>query len=324
MKMKRYILAAFFALTLSVTVGQTTAPGEYYVLVKKADDLYHIKDYKNAAITYSSAFKTFGWLGYANDRYSAACCWAMAGFPDSAFFNLYRIAEKAGYADYRSLIWEDDLMPLYHDDRWQQLLKIVSANRAKNDSAAGYNKPLVHLLDSLTEEDQKWRSYSRRYGNHRFPPAEDTISRKDIDRNGMIADSLNYFQVQAVFKKYGFPDYDLVGKERSNGFWGIVQHQDNHPAFQDSVLEKMKIEVDTKKASAADYAYLVDRVKINTHQLQVYGTQMEFNADTTSFEPKPVIAPEKLNDRRKSMGLGTIESYIEVMNNRFWGALKKR
>ena len=86
----------------------------------------------------------------------------------------------------------------------------------------------------------------------------------------------------------------------------------------------MKMEVDWGKACATNYAYLVDRVKVNSGQPQVYGTQMQMNSDTTSFEPMTVIEPEKLNERRKSVGLDSIESYIQTMNERNIGSLKKK
>ena len=102
-----------------------------------------------------------------------------------------------------------------------------------------------------------------------------------------------------------------------------MQHQDRHSQFQEEVLHKMKEEADKGKASVINYAYLLDRVKVNTGQLQVYGTQMILNSTKTSYEPKPVVEPSKLNERRKSVGLDTIESYIETMNSRYFGTLKK-
>lgn len=48
------------------------------------------------------------------------------------------------------------------------------------------------------------------------------------------------------------------------------------------------------------------------------------NSDTTSFEPKIVIEPAKLNERRKSVGLDSIESYIQMMNEHNSGSLKKK
>jgi hypothetical protein len=50
---------------------------------------------------------------------------------------------------------------------------------------------------------------------------------------------------------------------------------------------------------------------------------MQLNKDNTSYEPKPVIDPEHLNERRKSVGLDTIEEYIKTMNTRYFGTLRK-
>jgi hypothetical protein len=97
----------------------------------------------------------------------------------------------------------------------------------------------------------------------------------------------------------------------------LVQHADKHPDFQDSVLVRMKIEADKGNSSITDYAYLLDRVLINTGQKQVYGTQMTLNSSKTSYECKPVIGPEKLNERRRQVGLSTIEVYIQIMNDNY-------
>lgn len=191
---------------------------------------------------------------------------------------------------------------------------------AKEIIQESYNIQLFHLLDSMRTEDQKWRNYLTRFNNGELQ--NDTISREIIIRNISLTDSLHYWSLMDIFNIYGFPNYDLVGQEGSNNFWLLVQHQDKHPTFQERVLVKMKIEVDAQKASSTNYAYLVDRVKVNTGQKQVYGTQMELNSEQTSYVPKAVIDADHLNERRASVGLGTIESYIEIMNKRYFGTLK--
>lgn len=182
------------------------------------------------------------------------------------------------------------------------------------------NGKLNKLLDSLVKEDQKWRELARKVNNGEI----DTIDIKTISRNMMLTDSLDFIIARKVFIQFGYPGHDLVGSTSSHNFWLIVQHIDNHPAFQDSVLTKMKIEVDKKNSSSLDYAYLVDRVKVNTKQPQIYGTQMLVNKDSTSYEPKLLIDPDKVNERRKSVGLQPIEEYIKIMNERYVGTLKKR
>lgn len=317
-EMRNFLLSISFLLFSFFAFGQTP-PDEYFILVKKADSLYKTKDYRNSVLAYSSAFIANGWKGYSTDRYNAARAWAKAGIPDSAFLNLERIAIKINFSDYDQLISDSDLTSLHSDKRWTSLLKLVEDNKIKSE---GSNPSLSHILDSLVNVDQKWRSYSRKYDNKEL--VDDTISKATIIRNFVMTDSFNYFKVKEIFEKYGFPNYDLVGEEGAKNFWLLVQHQDRHPSFQDSVLTLMKIEVDRGKARKEDYAYLVDRVKVNTNQSQVYGTQMQLNKDGTSYEPRPVIEPEKLNERRKSVGLNSIEEYTSFMNEHYFGSLKKK
>lgn len=319
--MKKIIFTYLLVQILSIIgFGQSNVIPEYSFLIRKADSLYKAKNYKNSALTYSAAFKSSGWTGFSKDRYNAACSWSLAGLFDSAFYQLEAIVYKENYANYKLLSTDQDLLTLHNDNRWIIILKRVLENKEKIE--ANFNKPLIHLLDSLVTEDQKWRNYLTKYENKEL--GKDTISYNYINRQCVMTDSLNYFFLKVIFMKFGSPNYDLVGKDGSHNFWLLIQHQDLHPQFQDSVLIKMKIEVDKNKANGIDYAYLLDRVKVNTGQLQVYGTQMKLNIDSTSYEPKPVIAPDKINERRKSVGLNSIEEYIEIMNNRFFGSLRKK
>ncbi len=182
------------------------------------------------------------------------------------------------------------------------------------------NGKLSTILDSLVKGDQKWRELGRKIDNGEI----DTIEMKTANQNMLLTDSLDFLIVRNIFHQYGFPNYELVGQTSSHNFWLIVQHMDKHPTFQDSVLTKMKIEVDKGKSSSLDYAYLVDRVNVNTKRSQIYGTQMLLNKDSTSYEPKPLIDPDKVDERRKSVGLQPIKEYIKIMNERYIGTLKKK
>lgn len=306
-------------LFLNNICGQTVPP-EYYKLTKKADSLYRTKDYNASAFKYSDAFKLLGGKGLANDRYDAACSWALAGYPDSAIFNLERIAHRAFYSDYQRVTKDKDLVSLYNHRQWKPLLEKIKHNQ--DSIEAKMDRKLIARLDSLASADQKWRNLATKQGNGE--KLKDSIDPKTIFPNMILTDNSNLVEVRKIFYTYGFPNYDLVGTRGSSNFWLLVQHQDRSPAFQDSVLVLMKIEAEKGKASWNNYAYLIDRVKVNAGEKQIYGTQMQMNNDNTSFEPKPVIEPEKLNERRKSVGLGTIEEYADVMNSRYHGGLKKK
>ena len=53
----------------------------------------------------------------------------------------------------------------------------------------------------------------------------------------------------------------------------MVQHADHDPEFQKRVLNLRRAEVEANNTDARDYAYLTDRVQINTGEEQIYGTQ---------------------------------------------------
>eukprot|EP01041_Mallomonas_annulata_P026420 gene26420-47734_t len=88
-------------------------------------------------------------------------------------------------------------------------------------------------------------------------------------------------QVEKMFNKYGFLGFDKVGKDGSNDFWLIVQHCDKFPDFQKKILKSMDKEVKKGNANANNYAYLYDRVEANAGRKQLFGTQVDFEVNTT-------------------------------------------
>lgn len=120
---------AVFSLIFSakLLLGQEI-DADYKHLIKKADSLYKVKEYQNAALAYSFAFKSKGWKGTVKDRYNAALAWTMTQNPDSAFFNLDRIVDKLFFSNYDSIVKEVNFHPLHSDKRWLPLLDRIKKN----------------------------------------------------------------------------------------------------------------------------------------------------------------------------------------------------
>jgi hypothetical protein len=313
------ILIIIIILNISASLFGQSMPKEYYLLAKQADSLYKLKEFKNSGLAYNKAFRAYENKGTILHKYNAACSWALSNFTDSAFILLNQIAITTKYSEYDEITKDEDLNSLHNDIRWTELIKLVKEN--KNKIEEKYNHKLIHLIDSMATEDQKWRGLTRQLANNEIDSIK--YPRKIIYANFHLTDSLNYFLCKRILDNYGFPNYEIVGNKTSNNFWLLVQHQDLRVSFQDSALTKMKVEVDRGLASGSNYAYLIDRIRVNSNQFQIYGTQMQLNKEKTSYETKPVIEPEKLNERRKLVGLGTIEEYIIIMNKRYFGTLKK-
>jgi hypothetical protein len=128
---KIYLLFIIF-FSFKIICAQEITPA-YTRQIQIADSLYKGGDYKKAASAYAIAFKNFGNKGLVDDRYYAACSYALSENADSAFINLFRIAEKAGWNNYELLISDTNLQTLRPDARWNKLVNKVRNNKAESD-----------------------------------------------------------------------------------------------------------------------------------------------------------------------------------------------
>lgn len=180
---------------------------------------------------------------------------------------------------------------------------LISADLAK----ASIDSLLLHELEQMDLSDQ----FAAR---HAHPPegfkhlsqAEWEAMKDSIYRS-------NQGRIAKILYERGFPGYDLVGQVGSQLFWVVAQHADFDPQFQQEVLDSMWIHVQKGNASSRNYAFLTDRVSINTGKKQVYGTQLDYTFFTGHAKPLPTIDPANINVRRAEVGLEPIEAYLEEM-----------
>ena len=149
------IKALVFISIIATVVCHAQLPKKYGINIQKADSPYNIKEYTNAVFFYSEAFKSIDWKALADDRYNAACTYALAKIPDSSFYHLNRLVTKQDYSNYEHITTDSDLNSLHDDKRWNLLLEAVKANKEKAE--INYNKPLITKLDSIRIDDQKYR-----------------------------------------------------------------------------------------------------------------------------------------------------------------------
>jgi tetratricopeptide (TPR) repeat protein len=312
--MKKTLLSTlllFFALTKGFTQ-------DYATLAKQGYKVYEDKEYAKSVEIFEQAFKLE--KPKPSDLYNAACSASLAKQTDKAFDFLNQAIDE-GYSNLGHLKTDTDLVSLYPDNRWKEIIIKIEKKQANELAKLKYPK-IAKLLDSMEVSDQKFRNKSTELMNKGFK--RDSPEMQQNFKNGVQADSLNMIILKKLFLQYGFLGIEEVGKQGSGNFWLMMQHCDRDPKFQEEVLGEMKKHIERKNANPSNYAYLIDRVKVNTGKEQVYGTQMKLNQEGSSYEPKPVIEPENLNKRRAEVGLGTIEEYIGVMNSHYKGSLTKK
>lgn len=87
-------------------------------------------------------------------------------------------------------------------------------------------------------------------------------------------DRRNTARMKEILDKHGWPGNTLVNADGANAAWLLVQHADHDVAFQKRCLVLMEQAVKKGEASAGDWAYLTDRVRIAEKEKQLYGTQL--------------------------------------------------
>ena len=127
-------------------------------------------------------------------------------------------------------------------------------------------------------------------------------------------DENNTARMKQIIEQIGWPTVSKVGEEVSSRAWLLVQHADRDVEFQDYCLTLMKKE-EVGEVSLHDVAYLEDRIRIHRGQPQIYGTQ--FDEIDGKFVPKATEDSDRLDERRKEMGLPTLAENTDEMYRKY-------
>ncbi len=120
---------------------------------------------------------------------------------------------------------------------------------------------------------------------------------------------------QIVADHHGLPGVAKVGVDGTAAAWVLVQHADTDAAFQQQVLERLVPMVESGEVSAREFSLLVDRVLVNTGRPQRYGSQLA--GVSSRWQPKPMEAPEQVDQRRAELGLMPLADYLCVAAEMF-------
>lgn len=174
-------------------------------------------------------------------------------------------------------------------------------------------------------------SESERRETVQYPDvAANLLAMKEVDQK-MRADATQEWDdevdikstaaMKEIIAQIGWPTISKVGKDAAEAAWLLVQHADQEPGFQKECIALMEREPDTEVEKSL-IAYLDDRIRVNTDQLQRYGTQFreEYDEDgkVIKYEPLPIEDLEHVNERRLSMGLDTMEEYTRKITENYY------
>jgi hypothetical protein len=184
-------------------------------------------------------------------------------------------------------------------------------------------KPCDLVLDETVENESLQNELIKLYVDDqavRFNLMQNIINKYNIDStqitkdDGMKVDERNRNRLKEIFEEIGFPNSKLVGKDAMEGIFLIIQHGDGDTAWQKSQLVNIEAAVKNGDLDGEKYAYLYDRIKVNSEEKQLYGTQFEkvdpINKTVELFETENI---ENLDKRRMEMGMMPIAMYKKLM-----------
>ncbi len=189
------------------------------------------------------------------------------------------------------------------------LLVVTSVDVATAQTHEACYPGLSKTLDSLAYADQRPMQEIMRRGQ--MP--DSTMQRLVAEEKATFARHQPI--LEAILCRYCYPGFRQVGEQSATNFWLLVQHADAYPEFQNQVLHMMLVQVAIKNANPVNYAYLTDRVAENSGRPQEYGTQVKYEgAGIGRANPKSLRDPANVNKRRATIGMESLESYLDKAN----------
>lgn len=191
-----------------------------------------------------------------------------------------------------------------------------SMETAAASDAAGVERPaLREKLLAMRETDQRLRralSQSREVKEEDGKFVFSGESKRALERL-QEADRRHTERLKAIVAEHGWPTISMVGEDGSQAAWLLVQHATHDLAFMERALNLMTPLVDAGEVAGRNYAYLFDRVQMHNDRPQRYGTQFtSFVIDGVKRTgPWPMENPERVDELRRSVGLGPFQQYAE-------------
>lgn len=181
---------------------------------------------------------------------------------------------------------------------WIQAKKVEVAAQRKAHPPTKPTEPALRAeLLKMSDVDQRVRNAAINGGGKR-PELFAAITR---------VDARNLPRIKQIDASQGFPTRAQVGRDGVQAAWLLVQHADSDPVFQAHVLAELQPRVREGDIQGQPYAMLTDRVLVNQHKLQRYGTQ--FGAVKGQLQADPMEDPANVDKRRAAIGLPPLADY---------------
>ncbi|MFL5765776.1 MAG: toxin-antitoxin system YwqK family antitoxin [Bacteroidia bacterium] len=230
----------------------------------------------------------------------------------TTFYHPNGKVQKQGKA---KVVKEDKLLHFYFYGNWyvydstgalisKQVFesgKKISEINYNTKSPTGINDSVVLALKQI---DGQLRLYfdtvqiaENKFGKN-SPQYERAVSLNALHTSKLLID------LDKLILKFGYPGRTLAGEYYSIAF-SIISSANT--GYKEKYLKLIIDAANKKELDWADVVFFVDKVKVAKKEKQLYCTQYEIDYARSKFLYYPVEEIEKLNDRRKSVGVDEID-----------------
>jgi hypothetical protein len=117
-------------------------------------------------------------------------------------------------------------------------------------------------------------------------------------------------RLRAILAEHGWPGRSLVGEDGAAAAALVLQHAILDPELMRGAEALLRRAVDAVEAEPKAWAMLVDRLRTLEGRPQIYGTQYDWD-DAGTLSPAPVEDAERVDERRRGVGLDTLAQNTE-------------
>jgi hypothetical protein len=216
-----------------------------------------------------------------------------------------------------SMMWMLLLTDAADEKDWTANATALRARLAQLDSELATVKPesgssdprVAELLVRFARDQAVRAQYTERKWMEGLPPLAVKHWGLAFNSRWTAIDCANTAWLKAQLADIGWFDIPTYGAEADNAAWHLVQHADREPDFQRRMLAQLEAlprgHTDTKRLG-----FLWDRVAGADKRPQRYGTQGQCTEGV--WKPFPVEDPERLDERRKSLGMKPMAEHVLI------------
>ncbi|WP_163506611.1 DUF4135 domain-containing protein [Fodinicola acaciae] len=176
--------------------------------------------------------------------------------------------------------------------------------------------PLVEEpVPAVAEIRQRLLRLDRLDGRLRMPWARGGFADESLHRRLTTLTRSAAGWLRDVLDEHGWPGRSTVGTAATLAASRLVQHLEDDLPLQRRCLELMTAAAEAGDFPLRELAYVTDTIRLAEGRPQLYGTK--FDRVDGEFVPCRIEDPDHVEERRRAMGLLSLEDYAEQLRQRF-------